>query len=71
MERNIKIRLLQIGKTQQWLLAELKRIGYLRIDPECLSAIIDGHKHGLGATAILDAAEDIIKQYEKSIMEAT
>ena len=71
MERNIKIRLLQIGKTQRWVVNELRKAGYKRMDPPYLSAIINGDYHTEHTETVLDKIEEIIKPYEKSIMEDT
>lgn len=64
MERNIKIRLMLIGKTQRWVVNELRKAGYKRMDPPYLSAIINGHYHTEYTETVLDKIEEIIKPYE-------
>lgn len=65
MERNIRLRLFRIGKTQRWVLDELRRVGYANMNPPYLSAIVNGHYKTPYTEAILDKIEEIIKPLEK------
>ena len=65
MGRNIKFRLMRIGKTQRWLNDELREAGYKSMNQPYLSAIINGHYKTKTTEAILDKIEEIIKPYEK------
>nr|DAU55883.1 MAG TPA: transposon-encoded protein [Caudoviricetes sp.] len=53
-----------IGKTQRWVVNELRKAGYKRMDPPYLSAIINGHYHTEYTETVLDKIEEIIKPYE-------
>lgn len=64
MVRNLKIRLMQIGKTQRWMLGELRKAGYKNLCAPRLSAIINGHDQYPSSVPILDKIEEIIKPYE-------
>ena len=65
LERNIRLRLFRIGKTQRWVLDELRRVGYANMNPPYLSAIVNGHYKTPYTEAILDKIEEIIKPLEK------
>lgn len=65
MERNIRLRLFRIGKTQRWVVDELRRAGYASMNPPYLSAIVNGHYKTPYTEAVLDKIEEIIKPFEK------
>ena len=60
MRYNLKVRLALIGKTQRWLLEELRNAGFHSLSIPRLSAIVNGHDR------ILDKAEEIVRNYEDS-----
>lgn len=66
----IKERLTKLGKTQVWLLRELRNRG-VNIQPPQLCNILNGIYTYPKATAIIDVAEEIIKEAEGNAIRAT
>ncbi len=66
MRYNLKVRLALIGKTQRWLLEELRNAGFHSLSIPRLSAIVNGHDRFPSAGVILDKAEEIVRNYEDS-----
>lgn len=62
----IKIKLLELNKTQLDLLDELKKYGY-HLMKQTLSGYITGRIHGPQADAVLGLVGKILKEWEKTI----
>lgn len=61
----IKERLALLGKSQVWLMRELRKLGY-EVQPPQLSNIINGNYTYPKATAIAQASDLIIAEVEKN-----
>ena len=64
MPKNIKIRLIQLGKTQRWLLMELHKRGFSTVHEPLFSNIINGIYTAGCANVVLEAADELLAQYE-------
>ena len=62
---NTKIRLLQLGKKQVDLLAEIHNRGYKQIDPGLLSNIINRRINTPQAFTIRELCDKILDEWEK------
>lgn len=61
--RAIKIKLLELGRTQLDLLEELKKYGY-HLKPQLLSSYITGYKRTPQCAVVLDLVGNILKEWE-------
>lgn len=61
--RAIKIKLLELGRTQLDLLEELKEYGY-HLKPQLLSSYITGYKRTPQGAVVLDLVGNILKEWE-------
>lgn len=67
MGKSIKIRLIQLGKTNRDLLNELHKIGRNTLDDSMLSRIINGYyNYGMGPEVLQDIS-DILDKWEAEI----
>ena len=64
MRRNIKIRLLELGKTQRWLLEEVQKRGYKTVHEPKFSSIINGVYTAGYSEQVLDLCDAILKEQE-------
>ena len=62
----IKIRLLELGKTQLDLIEELKKYGY-DMKPQLLSSYITGYKRTRQSEVVLGIVQKILKQWEQEL----
>ena len=65
MGKEIKHRLLELGKKQVDLLGELRRRGHERVSPQELSCFISGVVQTPKSTAVLKSVLDILSDWEK------
>lgn len=65
---NIKERLVDLGKSQVWLLKQLRAEG-ISIQPPQLSNIINGVYTYPKATVVLEKCEEVIRQAETRVTE--
>lgn len=63
-QMGIKIRLLQLGKKQVDLLAEIRKRGYKNLQPPALSAYINRKDTTAQAERVLELADEILKEWE-------
>ena len=66
---DIKIRLLKAGKTQRWLLKELRKRGFSSLYEPALSSILNGTYSGRMANEVLELTEVILSEIEKEDRE--
>ena len=59
--KRIKIRLLEIGKTQRWLCRQLNQNGFKSLVESTLSSILTGDYTGPLAENVLKESEEILK----------
>jgi len=64
MRRNIKIRLFKLGKTQRWLLKEVRKRGFSTLHEPKFSTIVNGYYTSGYAGRILDLCDIILKKEE-------
>ncbi len=62
----IKMKLLELGRTQLDLLEELKTYGY-NMKPQLLSSYITGYKQTPQSEIVLGIVEKILQEWEKAI----
>ena len=65
MNKDIKVRLMQLGKKQTELLKEIRKKGYPKLLPCALSSYINGHVLGPQAEVVLSIAREILDEWEK------
>lgn len=61
---NIKVRLIQLGKKQVDLLAELQKRGFPKLSPSLLSNYINGRDRTPQRNSVLDMADRILSEWE-------
>lgn len=66
MKRNIKIRLIKLGKTQRWLLQEVQKHGFKTVHEPRFSSIINGVYTAGYAEQVLDLCDKILAEQEKN-----
>lgn len=62
---DIKIRLLKAGKTQRWLLKELRKRGFSGLYEPALSSILNGTYGGGMSNEVLELTDSILSEVEK------
>lgn len=66
---NIKERLADLGKSQVWLLRQLRNEG-VEVQPPQLCNIINGNYTYPKATAILEKCDEIIREIEPKVINS-
>ena len=64
MGKDIKIRLIELGKKQVDLLAEIRESGFPKLYDTQLSKYISGRDKSPQAVAVLKLADDILSRWE-------
>ena len=70
MGTDIKIELLKLHKTQRWLVEEVRKRGYSRMDATRLSSILTGTYIGGDALEVLKLCEQMVEDEKTGRKEA-
>ena len=65
MTNVVRPRLGMLGKTQVELLAEVKKRGFVNLNPQQFSTYVNGHSNTPQAKAVMAVAYEVIEEWER------
>lgn len=66
-KQEVDIQLIKMGKTKRWLLSELQKSGFIKLQESSLSGILSGARVGPMADAVLKTIPIILdREFNKS-----